>query len=174
MFASSRLTFYTCDSCCPAISPSWTVDVCISAALLNRHLSANAMCPTEQHLTSICGSRPVPSLLHRRKNIQRKIPRSHLCFEKLQELWKMAQRKANRSFCCKQRSTIFYRIYQYILSHFPLFFTILKLPVKCSRWPFPCKVYFQFVCSVTFSQSLFSLLSLFYFQCAGSGRLRSL
>ena len=43
-----------------------------------------------------------------------------------------------------------------------------------SGCPFHAQFYFQFVCSVNFFRSLFASLSLFYFRCAGSGRLRSL
>lgn len=49
----SGLTFYTGNSCCSAVSSSWTVDVCVSATLLDRHLSADAVSSTEHHLPSV-------------------------------------------------------------------------------------------------------------------------
>lgn len=47
------LTLYTRDPCSFAVSSSGTVDVCISATLLDRHLSADAVSPTQQHLAGI-------------------------------------------------------------------------------------------------------------------------
>lgn len=46
VFAGFGLTFYTSNSCSPAISSSWTVDMCVSAALLDRHLSTYTVSST--------------------------------------------------------------------------------------------------------------------------------
>lgn len=52
-FAAFGLTFYTSNSCSPAVSSSGTVDVCVSAALLDRHLSTDAVSSTQHHLSSV-------------------------------------------------------------------------------------------------------------------------
>lgn len=53
MFAGFGLTFDTRDSCSSTISSSGTVDVSVSATLLDGHLGTYAVSSTQNHLSSI-------------------------------------------------------------------------------------------------------------------------